>query len=82
MNTKFEVGKTYATTSICDNNCVIKGKVLKRTAATVTMDLGGDRGVVTLRISKGLSEFWGCEAVKPWGRYSMSPTLTADRFVA
>lgn len=82
MNTKFEVGKTYATTSICDNDCIITGKVIRRTAATVTMDLGGVRGVVTLRISKQLSEFCGCEAVKPWGRYSMSPTLTADRFVA
>ena len=81
MNTEFEVGKTYATTSICDSNCIITGKVIKRTAATVTMDVRG-RGVVTLRISKPLSMIYKCEAVKPWGGYAMSPTLTADRFVA
>lgn len=30
---RFEVGKTYYTRSICDNDCIIRGKVLKRTAA-------------------------------------------------
>ena len=78
---KFEVGKTYSTRSICDNDCIISGKVLKRTASTVTMDLGGDWGVRTLRIAK-VSMFYGCEAVKPWGGYSMSPTLTADDSLA
>jgi hypothetical protein len=78
---KFEVGKTYRTRSICDNDCIISGKVLKRTASTVTMDLGGDWGVRTLRIAK-VSMFYGCEAVKPWGGYSMSPTLVADDSLA
>ena len=38
---KFEVGKTYYTQSICDSDCVITGKVLKRTAQTVTMEVRG-----------------------------------------
>lgn len=78
VKAKFEVGKTYYTRSICDNDCVITGKVIRRTAATVTMDVRG-YGVKTLRISKGLSAAWGSEAVKPWGAYSMAPTLSADR---
>ena len=78
---KFEIGKTYYTRSICDHDCVITGKVIRRTAATVTMEVSG-QGVKTLRISKGLSAFCGSEAVKPWGAYSMAPTLTADRAVA
>lgn len=78
---KFEVGKTYYTQSICDSDCVITGKVLKRTAQTVTMEVRG-RGVKTLRISKGLSDMLCAEAVKPWGAYSMAPTLSADRMIA
>jgi hypothetical protein len=81
MSKKFEVGKTYYTRSICDNDCIITGKVLRRTAATVTMEVKG-YGVKTLRISKGLSEHLGAEAVKPWGTYSMAPTLSADRIAA
>ena len=79
-NAKFEVGKTYYTRSICNHDCIIRGKVLKRTAATVTMETCF--GVKTLRISKGLTELHGAEAVKPWGSYSMAPTLTADRVLA
>ena len=83
MNGKasFEIGKTYYTRSICDNDCIISGKVLRRTAATVTMDVRGC-GVKTLRISKGLTDMCGAEAVKPWGTYSMAPMLTADRVLA
>lgn len=77
----FEVGKTYYTRSICDNDCIIIGRVIRRTASTVTMEVRG-YGVKTLRINKGRSEFCGAEAVKPWGTYSMSPTLTADGIFA
>lgn len=79
---RFEVGKTYYTRSIGDHDCIISGKVISRTAATVKMDLGRGWGIRTLRISKGLTEFCKAEAVKPWGTYSMSPTLKADRTVA
>ena len=77
---RFEVGKTYYTRSICDNDCIIRGKVLTRTAATVTMETIS--GVKTIRIIKGLTEIHGAEAVKPWGTYSMAPTLTADRVLS
>ena len=34
---RFEIGKTYATSSICDSNCIIAVKVVRRTASTVTV---------------------------------------------
>lgn len=78
IKAKFEVGKTYFTRSICNHDCVITGRVVKRTAATVTMEVRGGE-LKTYRIIKGLSDFIGAEAVKPWGSYSMAPTLSADR---
>ena len=32
IKAKFEIGKTYITRSICDSDCVITGKVVRRTA--------------------------------------------------
>lgn len=64
----FEAGKTYSTRSICDNDCVIK-----RTPKTITADLGGHRGVKTLRIK----DHDGEETVKPWSSYSMAPKIRA-----
>ena len=82
-NTKpaFRVGETYATRSIGDNDCIYSATVIRRTAQTVTFRERG-RGEYTCRISKGLSEFNGCEAVYPHGRHSMCPTFTADRTLA
>ena len=68
MNT-FQAGKTYATRSICDHNCIIRVTVTKRTAKTITTSEGK-----TLRIG----EYDGIEQVKPWGSYSMAPTICAS----
>ena len=78
IKAKFEIGKTYITRSICDSDCVITGKVVRRTAQTVTMIMR-DGQTKTLRVVKGLSDFIGAEAVKPWGTFSMAPTLSAER---
>ena len=67
--TTFETGKTYATRSIGDHDCIIRVVVAKRTAKTITTDAGK-----TLRIS----EWRGVEQVKPWGSYSMAPIVGAD----
>lgn len=69
---KFETGKTYATRSICDHNCVIEITVIKRTAKTIVADCGW-KGEKRLRIA----EHDGVETVKPWGSYSMAPTIAA-----
>ncbi len=77
----FKVGETYATRAIGDNDIIYAATVIRRTAATVTFR-EERRGEYTCRISKGLSEFHGCEAVYPHGRHSMCPTFTADRTLA
>lgn len=70
--TKFEIGKTYQTRSVCDYNCIIAITVAKRTASTITTTEGK-----TLWISKKLSGYNGAETVQPWGSYSMSPAIHA-----
>ena len=63
---KFEANKTYTTRSICDSNCIISVTIAKRTAKTVTTTEGK-----RFRI-----KVWnGVETFKPWGTYSMAPTL-------
>ncbi len=66
---KFQVGRTYYTRSICDHNCIVSMHVLARTAKTVTAIAQGRSK--TLRISTAD----GHEEVKPWGKYSMAPTI-------
>lgn len=71
---KFQVGQTYATRSVCDHDCIIRVTVARRTAKTITTDAGK-----TLRVS----EYDGAEQVKPWGSYSMAPIVSAtDRAFA
>lgn len=81
---QFEVGKIYSMRSICDSNCVWAYKVIKRTACTVTLQEVPKAGavrtnVINCRISKSDTEFYKAEAVSPLGKYSMSPTLTAEK---
>lgn len=77
----FAIGKTYATTSICNSKCVFCYTVLSRTAATVTMinKFGVQK---TYRINKKLSEYRNAETILPEGNYSMCPILSADKEVA
>ncbi len=64
----FEVGKTYTTRSICDNNCIISVTVAKRTAKRLTTSEGKILGI---------SIYDGKEQVRPWGNYSMAPIVRA-----
>jgi|SRR5215831_4126776 len=70
---KFEVGKTYATRSICDYDCIFSFTILARTAKTVTVEVHGKR------VKRGLSAWGNAERFKPFGSYSMAPTIAADR---
>lgn len=67
----FETGKTYATRSICDSNCIISVEVVSRTPKTLQVKTGGK--AKTLRIGT----YDGAEFVKPWGSYSMAPIVRA-----
>lgn len=63
--------------SICDYNCIWEYKIIARTAGTITIISEGVKKV--LRISKKVSEYFGVETVYPLGKYSMCPSLTADK---
>lgn len=69
----FKAGSTYKTRSPGDANCVITVKVLSRTAKTLKAEVGGE--VKSLRVHNAD----GVEFAKPWGSYSMAPTLRASQ---
>lgn len=80
---RFEVGKTYATRSICNQDCVIAVRIIRRTASTVTVDMlrsaiNGEQ-TKTLRINQGEAAQFGEECIRPWGKYSMCPVVRASR---
>jgi hypothetical protein len=70
--TKFEVGKVYATRSICDHNCWFSFEILARTAKTVTIKVNGNT------VRRGLSTYQDVEQFKPFGTYSMCAVIGAD----
>jgi hypothetical protein len=69
----FQTGRTYTTRSVCDHDCIISVTIVKRTAKTVTVKGNGLVNGKTFRIA----EYFGIEQIKPWGSYSMAPTLRA-----
>ena len=74
---KFEVGKTYATPSICDHECIFSFTVVARTAKTVTLEkIHGHTNV-----RRGLSLYEGEEQFKPFGSYSMCAIIGASDLV-
>lgn len=74
MTTKtFEAGKIYATRSICDSECIFSFRVLKRTPKSVTVVVHGNTVRRGLTIQDGVEEF------SPFGKYSMSPVIKADK---
>lgn len=67
----FEAGKTYATRSACDHNCIFSVTVASRTAKSVKTTDGK-----TFRLS---TSYDGHEMFRPQGNYSMAPIITADK---
>ena len=67
---EFKIGKSYYTRSICDSEMIIKITVASRTAKFITTSEGQRLKV---------NAFNGNEYVMPWGKYSMSPTISADK---
>jgi hypothetical protein len=72
---KFEVGKTYATRSICDHDCIFRFEVVSRTEKFVTLSAHGKLRRRKVRLYDGV------ERCDPHGVYSMSPVLGADDLV-
>lgn len=74
--TSFEVGKTYQARSICDYDCIYSFTILARTAKTVTVEVHGKT------VRRGLSVWDGVEQFSPFGKYSMSATIYANKAAA
>lgn len=74
---QFEIGKTYTMRSIGDRDCVWTYTVVKRTAKTITISDGKE--TKTCRVNVQVSEDRNAETIFPLGRYSMCPTLSADK---
>lgn len=74
---KFEVGKLYQMRSACDHDCIWSYEVVRRTESTITLVDSSTGEIKQCRIAKDLTKYDNREAVRPLGRYSMSPILRA-----
>ena len=72
MTKQFEIGKTYATRSICDSDTWFSFTILGRTAKQVTIKVHGKI------VKRGLYLYEGVEQFRPYGTYSMCPIVGAD----
>jgi hypothetical protein len=70
--TTFQIGKTYSTRSIGDNDCVFSVTIASRTKATVTTTDGKKLG-----IARNETKWNDAETIFPLGRYSMAPAIQA-----
>lgn len=82
MATKFEEGKKYYGRSICDHDCKIVIKVVKRTPSTVTIKFDPKNGWPTeqtrFKIKKSTWDGSNREYIR-LGNYSMAPIISSDR---
>lgn len=72
---RFTPGRQYQVTSPGDVNCTWMFKVVRRTDKSIWVDLPGEFKGKRLRVFT----YSGVERAKPFGNYSMSPVLRADR---
>ena len=61
---KFEVGRTYATRSVCNSECIFKITIIKRTEKTVTIDEGNGK----TKRCKIYTDMRNAEAIYPMRR--------------
>ncbi|HGL5964104.1 TPA: hypothetical protein ACKFJN_002665 [Clostridioides difficile] len=71
---KFEVGKTYATRSVCDHDCIYTIQVIKRTDKTITYKEEDTVRRAKIRFNNV------CEYIRI-GNYSMAPNFSAENIV-
>lgn len=70
---KFETGVSYFCRSACDSNCIWHFQIIRRTASSVWVLVDGKE------CRRGIRVWDGVEKFEPFGRYSMSPVVSADR---
>lgn len=71
----FEPGLTYWTRSLCDYDCIFTATIVRRTEKSVWIKAGPGLQRKSIYICDGV------EHIYPLGRYSMAPTIGADRAV-
>lgn len=71
---KFEAGQSYGVRSAVDADTVIGIKIERRTATNVWIKISGKLVRRGVRVDTD-----GVERFDPYGRYSMSPVIAADR---
>lgn len=76
---KFEIGKSYQTRLATDADSFLTIRVVSRTAKTVRIDA---TGFIPQNAQFRIKNINGIEAIEPWGSYSMSPLVTAEREAA
>lgn len=69
--TKFEIGKTYWTRSICMHDCIFEIEIISRTEKTVTYMYNNRKRRSKIHVSND------CEWIVP-DNYSMAPTFHAN----
>lgn len=72
---KFAAGRTYRTRSACDHKCIFGFEIVRRSAASVWIREEGGAEVKRRKITV----YRGVETFAPFGSYSMSPIISADR---
>lgn len=70
---RFEAGVSYFCRSACDHECVWHFRIIRRTASSVWVEVNGKECRRSVRVWDGVEKF------EPFGRYSMSPVVSADR---
>jgi hypothetical protein len=69
---EFQVGRTYATRSACNHDCIYEFTVIKRTKKFLTLETR--HGEISRR---GVYTYEGQEHCKPHGTHSMCPVISA-----
>jgi hypothetical protein len=72
---KFQPGVGYYARSIGDYNCIFRFHIVRRSAASVWVREEGSEKIERRKVST----YGGAEIFSPYGKYSMSPTVAADK---
>ncbi len=70
---RFEVGVSYFCRSLGDSECIWHFSIIRRTESSVWVEVNGKECRRSIRVWSGVEKF------EPFGRYSMSPVVSADR---
>lgn len=78
---RFKVGETYQVRSLGDWDCIFSFTVVSRTAKFVTLQHGSAEKTLRVGVKVNRASCGEClvETAKPFGRYSLAPTIWADR---